>query len=186
MSNEEALLKAAKAFDQTALAQIYDEYSPALYRYAMRQTGIEEQAEECVAETFSRLLRALHAGKGPKSHMKAYLYRIAQNWITDYFRSPDSKSVELKEDVTSQKNYDAPDDWAEIQFETERVRRALGMLPEKQRQVIVLKFLEEWNNADIAVVLEKKVGAVKALQSRGLATLRQVLATNEMKHETTT
>ena len=56
------------------------------------------------------------------------------------------------------------------------VRRALAMLTPEQRQVIVLKFLEEWENEEIAQVLGKPVGAIKALQHRALNTLRRLLA----------
>jgi RNA polymerase sigma-70 factor (ECF subfamily) len=56
------LLERAKGFDLQALAEIYDTYSPGLYSYAYRMLDNESLAEECVAETFSRLLHALKNG----------------------------------------------------------------------------------------------------------------------------
>ena len=72
-SSEKELLKAALRFDPKALGQIYDLYSPGLYRYATRFLGDPSVAEDCVAETFSRFLKAIHAKRGPKDHLKAYL-----------------------------------------------------------------------------------------------------------------
>ena len=86
MNSEKKLLRQAKKLDQHALAAIYDQYSPGIYRYAYRQCGDAFLAEECVSETFSRFLQVLSRGGGPKDHLQAYLYRIAHNWITDQFR----------------------------------------------------------------------------------------------------
>ena len=86
MTSDQALLQRARHFDQQALGEIYDTYSPRLYRYAMRLLGEVELSEDCVAETFSRFLHALHGGGGPTDYLQAYLYRVAHNWITDQYR----------------------------------------------------------------------------------------------------
>ncbi|MBK9208323.1 MAG: sigma-70 family RNA polymerase sigma factor [Anaerolineales bacterium] len=61
-----------------------------------------------------------------------------------------------------------------------RVREALHKLTEDQQQVIALKFLEGWENEDIARVLNKPVGAVKSLQHRALARLQKTLLEDEV------
>jgi DNA-directed RNA polymerase specialized sigma24 family protein len=53
-----------------ALAEIYDTYRPGLYRYAMRLLGDASLAEDCVAETFARFLKALHTRQGPREHLQ--------------------------------------------------------------------------------------------------------------------
>ena len=83
---EETLLRLARRFDQAALAELYDRYNNGIYYYALRLLGDSSLAEDCAAETFSRLLRALHDGGGPTENIKAYLYRSAHNWVTDYYR----------------------------------------------------------------------------------------------------
>jgi RNA polymerase sigma-70 factor (ECF subfamily) len=60
-----------------------------------------------------------------------------------------------------------------------QLRRAIARLTAEQQQVIVLKFLEGFSNEEIARVLDKSVGAVKLLQHRGLAALRDFLAGEE-------
>ena len=86
MISEQELLTQAGQFDSRALAEIYDLYSPRLYRYAMRLLGDDCAAEDCVSETFSRFLKALQAGKGPRDYLQAYLFRTAHNLVVDHYR----------------------------------------------------------------------------------------------------
>ncbi len=92
-ANSQELIIRAKRFDPQALAEIYDSLSPAIYRYALRLLGEQEQAKECMAETFQRFLTALQRGAGPDEFLRAYLYRIAHNWITDYYRRKQSPEL---------------------------------------------------------------------------------------------
>ncbi|MBL7163141.1 MAG: RNA polymerase sigma factor, partial [Anaerolineales bacterium] len=66
-----------------------------------------------------------------------------------------------------------------IEDQKEHLRAALFQLTPEQRQVIVLKYIEDWSNAEIAAALNKSIGAVKALQHRGLAALRRMLFLGE-------
>ena len=171
-STEKELLQAALRFDQKALARIYDLYSPELYRYAVRFLGDPCVAEDCVADTFSRFLKALHAKRGPKDYLKAYLYRIAHNWVADYYRrAPDV--TELKDAYPDPDI--APEHEASLRMRQEQVRKAVQELTPDQQQVIALKYLEGWKNEEIAQALKKPVGAVKSLQHRALARLKKNL-----------
>lgn len=172
--SEDELLRAAKRFDRQALADIYDRYSTVLYAYAMRLLGNPELAEECVADTFQRFLFALRAGGGPDGYLKAYLYRIAHNWITDLYRRQPSQMVELSENVVMDANAN-PEHAAEIRLEQERVRSALRCLTADQRQVIVLRFLEDLSIEETARALDKPQGAIKSLQHRALTALSRLL-----------
>src|SRR5512138_1545197 len=74
VSEERELLELASKLNTAALAEIYDTYSTGLYRYAMRLLGDQDLAEDCVAETFTRFLKSLENGHGPRDHLQAYLY----------------------------------------------------------------------------------------------------------------
>jgi len=177
-SAEKELFQAVLRFDQKALAQIYDLYSPELYRYAARFLGDPSLAEDCVAETFSRFLKAIRARRGPKEYLKAYLYRIAHNWIADYYRrAPDV--VELKE--TQPGNDNSPEQEAALRIRQAQMRKAILQLTPDQQRVIGLKYLEDWNNEEIAQALHKPVGAVKSLQHRALASLKKILEKEKIK-----
>jgi RNA polymerase sigma-70 factor (ECF subfamily) len=166
-------MERARRFDRQALAEIYDRYSPGLFRYAMHLLGQADLAEECVAETFSRFLQALKAGKGPGEYLQAYLFRVARNWISDLFRR-ERPSEELQEERWSDPTQD-PVVTAELGFRRRRLRQALRQLTPDQQQVILLKFGEGWENEAIARSLHKPVGAVKSLQHRALIRLQKIL-----------
>ncbi len=178
MAPEYELLRRAHQFDQQALGEIYDTYSPGLYRYAMRQLGDTDLSEECVAETFSRFLHALRNGGGPTDHLQAYLYRVAHNWITDRWRRQPLPAVPLEEDLRADAEAE-PSQAVAQQMEQERARAAMACLTPEQRQVIMLKFLEGWENKEIAQSLGKPIGAVKALQHRAIESLRRMLVKAE-------
>lgn len=170
--NEETLLTRLYAFDLDALSYVYDLYSEAIYRYGYRLLGSQDKAEECLSETFQRLLESLKKGKGPKKAVRPYLYRIAHNWITDQYRRSLS-TEELPEDFPT--NTEDPESATSKHFESQRLRKALIELPSTQRQAIVLKFIEGLDNKEIALALNKRVGAVKSLQNRGLKNLKTKL-----------
>jgi RNA polymerase sigma-70 factor (ECF subfamily) len=174
MADEASLLKAVRVLDETALAEAYRLFSPGLYRYAMRLLGNAGLAEECVADTFERMLKSLNRGRGPRRHLKSYLYRIAHNWVTDRYRRYPPNPLPLDE---LRLNHPGEGPEAEMvrNQDCERARFALLSLTPDQRQVIMLKFLEGWKNPEIARALDKPVGAVKSLQHRGLAALRRLL-----------
>ncbi len=175
MHSEKELLTGAREFDETILGEIYDRFSPGLYRYAMRLLGNSELAEDCVAETFSRFLQALQKGGGPRRHLQAYLYRVAHNWITDHYRRKEPLMTPLEVHHSNMNQDPGPAQIVQEMLEIDRVRAALVKLTAEQRQVIVLKYLEGWSNQEIARSLSKPVGAVKSLQHRGLASLKRQL-----------
>jgi len=182
MISEKQLIARAKAFDREILAEIYDRYSPGLYRYAVRQLTDEIQAEECVAETFRRYLQILRSGGGPKEHLQAYLYRIARNWITDQFRRQPPIPLDPEIPVVDESLSD-PRSIVDQNLLRERVRWALMHLTPDQRQVIMLKFISGWKNAEVAASINKPVGAVKSLQHRALNALRRLLLDSQEKND---
>lgn len=171
MIPEQELLTQAGKFDTRALAEIYDLYSPRLYRYAMRLLGDDSAAEDCVSETFSRFLKALQAGKGPRDYLQAYLFRTAHNLVVDHYRRQ-PLTEELDDDLPQAETTESI---AEDNLRQSRVRAALHKLTDDQQQVVSLKFLEGWENEEIARALHKPVGAVKSLQHRALAQLQKFL-----------
>lgn len=173
MNPETRLLEQARCFDLTALGEIYDCYSPGVFRYAIRLLGETDLAEECVAETFSRFLKALHNGGGPKDYLQAYLYQVAHHWITDYYRRQPLPDLPLDEAFAN--DQDDPAKTAVENIDRERVRAALLLLTPEQRQVVVLKYLEGWENEAVAALLEKPLGSIKSLQHRALEALRRIL-----------
>ncbi len=174
-SSEERWIKGAREFDSNILAEIYDALSPELFRYAYRLLGQREPAEDMLGETFLRFLRAIRAGGGPKTHLRAYLYRTLHNLVMDRYRRQEPPWSELIPEQFSAEKSANPAMSVQQQLDETEARTFLWKLTPDQRQVIVLKFFQELSNAEIAAALKKSEGAVKALQHRGLESLRSLI-----------
>jgi RNA polymerase sigma-70 factor (ECF subfamily) len=177
-SPDQAILVRAKQFEAQALEEIFDTFSPGIYRYAYRLLGDEELARECMAESFSRFLVAIKRDGGPDNYLQAYLYRIAHNWVTDFYRRKALPTFPL-DAQTPANPADEPHQALTDGMASQQLRDAITLLTPDQRQVIVLKYLEDWENEAIARTLNKPVGAVKALQHRALAALRRIMSRYE-------
>jgi len=174
MNFETTFLTESKPLDRDAIVDLYDRHSSGIFRYAYRLLGNQDMAEECVAETFSRFLHAVKAGKGPSDNVQAYLYRVAHNWVTDQYRRQPQAPLEL--DLDNHADHSSnPSTLVHQNLERERVRKALQKLPYEQQKVIELRFLDELPHEEVARFLGKSIDATRALQYRALTALRQLL-----------
>ena len=112
-------------------------------------------------------------GSGPHDHLQAYLYRVAHNRTADLYRHCSLPPLPLDDELPWGEA--DPAEAAIERIEKAQVRAALARLTPEQRQVIVLKYLEGWENERVAQVLEKPVGTVKSLQHRAINALRRWL-----------
>lgn len=161
------------SYDVHSLVKLYDQHSSGIFRYAARLLGNGDLAEECVSETFSRFLQALKKGHGPAENAKAYLYRVAHNWITDYYRNDrNTISLEIEEPADSD---EGPSQVVSRKLLRHRVRTALLNLPYEHQRVIELRFLDNLSHEEAAQELGRSVEATRALQYRALKSLRELL-----------
>jgi RNA polymerase sigma-70 factor (ECF subfamily) len=173
--DERELLQRVLALDERALGKVFDAYYVPLYRYIIHYIGHVRTAEDLAAEVFNRLLEAIERGCGPSRYLKAWLYRVAHNLVVDELRRLehrnhkrlDERMVSTGESVSAQ---------AETAILSEQARAALTELTPKQRDVIILRYLQGYENDEVARILEISVGAVKSLRYRGLAAMRRHLA----------
>jgi RNA polymerase sigma-70 factor (ECF subfamily) len=172
---EQALLRGARELDEPALCTIFETYYLPLYRYIYQHLRHRATAEDLTAEVFSRMLEQLAKGRGPDQHLRAWLYRVAHNLVIDHTRRQVHRDHEpLDEGLVS----NGQDLETEVHgaIQRERAAAALQRLTPMQRAVIILKYLEGYTNKEIALMLDLSVGAVKALQHRGLASMRRYTA----------
>jgi RNA polymerase sigma-70 factor (ECF subfamily) len=178
MSAEQVRFEQAGQYDPIVLAEIYDEYSVKIYNYIYHKTGDRALAEDLMADVFLRALEAIQDDKGWTSSLQGWLYRIAHNLVVDHYRRQSKREgPPLNERIAA--TDDRSVQIAERILSGGKVRSALEHLTEEQQQVIVLKFAEDLSNREVAEILGKTEGAVKALQHRGLAALRRVLNVEE-------
>jgi len=174
VNQDETLFGRARAFDEQALGEIYDAYFERLYRYAYRFVGDVASAQDIAAETLRRLLEALRDGRAP-NHLGAWLYRVAHNLAMDQHRQrPAEGIVSLEPDLDQADEADTEAD-SEQRLAQEKVRAALAQLTPEQQNVVVLKFMEGYSNAEVGALMNKPEGAIKSLQHRALVALKRAL-----------
>ena len=121
------------------------------------------------------MLEQLAKGRGPEQHLRAWLYRVAHNLVVDHAR----RQVHRDHDPLDEGLVSTGQD-VELEVHDAILRQqageALQRLTPMQRAVIILKYLEGYTNQEISSMLDLSVGAVKALQHRGLASMRRYSA----------
>jgi RNA polymerase sigma-70 factor (ECF subfamily) len=171
--NEAALRERAAALEPAALGEIYDAYAAKIYSYLYHRIGDSSVAEDLCGDVFIRMLEAIASGRAWSSSLQGWLYRIAHNLIIDHYRRQTKRDgPELDEAWMAPENYG---ETFEGLFHTAQLRTAMRFLTEEQRQVVVLKFVEGLSNAEVADVLGKTEGAIKALQHRALTSIRRIV-----------
>jgi len=167
-------MTSAATLDRQALADIYERYNADLFRYARRLLDDSDLAEDCVAETFSRFLQSAQRGSQP-DNIRAYLYRAAHNWVIDQHRRKPRPDLSLEESQRADPEGNPAHQVAK-EMEHQRMMAALMRLPADQRQVIELRFIEDWSHNDVAAALGKTIEATRTLQHRAVTALRQMLS----------
>lgn len=173
---EEELLVAAANFDEAALGEIYDRYESRIYSYVYRRTGNAALAEDLTAQVFLKMLEAIRGDKAWHSSFSGWLYRIAHNAVIDYYRQRDrQKQTDLEDAATLVSTDHNPVVIAETNMDAAQLRAAISRLTDEQAEVVSLRFLEGYSISEVATMMDKTEGSIKALQYRAVATLRQLL-----------
>ncbi len=176
-SNDPDTVTLAQRGDVQAVGRLYDQHHEALFRYIWVRVGENQLAEDMTGDVFMRMLDALPRFRPTDVPFRAWLYRIARNMIVDHFRKVKSHSVEpLQESHAEIDSEDNPALTVEQKLSSERLHQALESIDEVQREVVSLRFFAGLSLEETATALEKTEAAVKALQHRGLAALRQALS----------
>ena len=175
MSDDElGLIHRAQKGDAVACATLYDRHYDAVYRYCYYRVSNVALAQDLTSEVFVRMVEKLHSFKPHGRPLLALLYTIARNLITDHQRRQ-GRATPLPLDEALTVGHGNPTQEVEHRLVNDCLQVALRHLTEDQRQVILLKFMEGYSNAQVADVLRKTEGAIKSLQHRALGALRRAL-----------
>ena len=149
---ERLLVLRCQAGDQAALGELIARYSPGLRFFLRRLSGREETADDLLQETWIDVYRKINRLQRPDA-FTAWLYRIARDKAYRELRRPTSRCVRIDEDLTDSIATEEARFTAE---EAENVRAALDQLPVEQRDVLVLRFMEEMSYEQIAEVIVRR------------------------------
>ena len=176
--NEELLVRRAQQKDAEAFAQLYEAYFDKIYRYTRLKVGNEMEAEDITQHVFIKALNSICSYNIRGVPFSAWIFRIAHNNIVDHFRKQSKRATVPIDDLPLV----APDDpqhAVERRMEVERVTAAAKDLTDAQREVISLRFAAELSIAEVAKIMGKSEGAIKALQHSAIQALRKTLKVSE-------
>lgn len=166
------LIRRVGSGDRNAFDALYRRYARPVFGLALRRLGDRGRAEDAVQETFASVWRAAGSYKPERGPGAPWLYAVARNAIVDNGRMRRETPVDPPDEVSGG---DSPAERAEAGWVTWRVHRALGELPERERQVIELAYWGGRSQSEIADLLGIPLGTVKTRTRSGLARLSEVL-----------
>ena len=182
-NTDKSLIDAHCKGDPAAFGELVSRYGDSVLRYLIRMSGNQEQAEDLFQETFKRVHEKAHTFRGPQ--FKGWLFRIATNVALDGIRRGRRiKAVSLNQQldcdnpnsgqlgaVALADNSCNPSEQALKAEQTEQVRRAIELLPARQRATLILAYYQQLSYSDVAEVLGCSIGTVKTQMFRALRTL---------------
>jgi RNA polymerase sigma-70 factor (ECF subfamily) len=171
---ERRLVLRAIERDQPAFAELYDQHVVRVYRHIYYLVNDAREAEDLTAQTFLKAWEAIDRYKERGAPFVAWLLRIAHNLTISYLRSKRDHS-ELDEGFVDHKRGGNPEESLEQASDELSVRDAVLRLREEQRQVIMLRFVEELDYTEVAAMIGKSVPAVRVIQHRALGNLRKLM-----------
>ncbi|MGE5674709.1 MAG: RNA polymerase sigma factor [Mycobacterium leprae] len=185
VATDEELVATYLKGNKAAFDELAGRYEDRLYRLSFRMLGNHHDALDAVQEILLKLLAALPKFEG-RSRFGTWLYRLAANTCLDIRRkrgrtAADSLEATLEHNpatslaVLDDRPMDNPDLFVEQQYRETVVRAALDLLPEGQRQLLVLRDLEDLSNSQVADMLGLEVGALKARLHRARQALKRTL-----------
>jgi len=172
---EENLVRRAQQRDQQAFAQLYEEHFNKIYRYVALRIGNKTEAEDITQQVFLKALQSISSFRWRGIPFSAWLFRIAHNQVVDYLRKK-TKQATVPLDESTVIVISNPQLLAEQGLDIEQLLSATRRLTPTQREVISLRFAGELPIAQVAKIIGKSQGAVKALQHSAIVALRKVLS----------
>jgi RNA polymerase sigma-70 factor (ECF subfamily) len=137
--------------------------------------GDRAEAEDLTQQVFIKALQSISSFKWRGAPFSAWLFRIAHNQVVDYLRKKKRYATAPLNESLMDSGVD-PQLAVERKLETEQLLLATKRLTEAQREVISLRFTSELSIAEVAKIMSKSEGAVKALQHSAIVALRKVLS----------
>ena len=174
---QRVVIESAQTGDLEALGSLYDSHINQVYRYTLARLGNVHDAEDVAEEIFLKMLAGLPSYEWRKVPFAAWLMRIARNEVVSFLRRNGRRAhdTELPEEMVDRGNND-PAEAAERVLALEDMRKAVELLPEAQREVIILRFASGLSVSDTARALAKNENNVKVLQHKGMQRLQVLMS----------
>lgn len=164
--------------EKEAFGLVYDIYIEPIYRFIFFKVSSEEIAQDLTSECFLRVFRYIVEKKKKIVSLRALLYRTARNCVIDHYRKKSRHEVPYNEEIEEKVDakQESLEDVVDIQIELTRIKHVIYNLKNEWQEVIILRYIEEYDNQEIAEILEKSEGAIRTMLHRALQELRRQLS----------
>ena len=176
------LVRLAQEGDSSSFGTLYERYFEKVYSYLAFKLGSPTDAEDVAEQVFLKALESLGGYKWTGIPFQAWLFRIAHNMMVDTLRRRSRRPTEPIEHaaaLSDERRVADPEAMLAEKLSREGLLQAVDRLTELQKQVISLKFAAGLPNAEVARLMGKTEGAVKALQHAALASLQRHLTRSQ-------
>jgi RNA polymerase sigma-70 factor (ECF subfamily) len=174
LSSDRDLVLRAQALDEEALTEIFTTYHPRVLNYALSQLRDPQTAEDVASEVMLKVLEAIGRYRFNGVPFAAWVFRIARNALIDVRRRRSRYAGCSLPDGLASPGTDTATRVEEA-LDRDRLHEAMRGLREEHRHVLVLRFMEGLNTAEVAYILGRSQSSVKALQYRALNRLRRTM-----------
>ena len=151
------------------LLEAYDRFADAIFRHCYFRVSDREKAKELMQETFLKAWQSICDGQEVKS-IKSYLYRIANNLIIDHYRKKKDISLDILQDEGFDPGVDEREQLDNF-IAGKSAMTLLENLTEPYRQVVVMRYVDDYSVSEIAEVLEVSPNVVSVRLNRALKKL---------------
>ena len=178
------LVSLAKNGDSEAFGQIYELFAQRIFKYIRLKVQNREEAQDILQEVFIKAYRGLSALSLEDLKFSAWLYKIASNTINDHFR----KKYRTPEISQIDENFDMPNGVSlqkeiELKSDVGIAKQAFVYLPPLYKQVLELRFIQDFSLNEVAAILKKSNLAIRLLQYRALKKVQIILKKNYVTKE---
>ncbi len=178
---------AANIPPDTTMANFYEKHAPPIFAYLRMHTTTHEDADDLLVEIFLKALEYSSFNDLSEREQRAWLWRVTRNRVIDYYRKTYRRqmfSLEAFTETPFQDMLSDPEQSILRQEEYAQLRVHISKLSAMQQNILQLHFIYGLRSTEIALVLGKRDGAVRALLARALNTLRRLYEHNEeQRHE---
>jgi RNA polymerase sigma-70 factor, ECF subfamily len=170
------LVERGQAGDREALEELYLLHFDRIYSYLHMSVGNRHDAEDLTTQTFLKMLESIKRFRWRSAPFSAWLFRIAHNLAMDHFRA--ARRWQPEDEVPEPPGSEelSAEEEAMQAIGRESMLELIDNLSHEQQQVLTLKFVFNFPNAEVGTILGKTEGAIKSLQHRALVTLQKQLA----------
>ena len=174
---DDELVRAAQGGDVSAFGQLYERYFEKVYSYLSFKVGNATEAEDLAEQVFLKAMESLRGYKWTGVPFQAWLFRIAHNLLVDNLRRRSKRVSEPLDEALPDRRREAdPEAHLAEKLTRQGLIHAVERLTELQKQVIHLKFAGGLSNAEVAQIMGRTEGSVKALQHAALQSLQRQFA----------